>query len=83
MTRWFCAPPDFQSWAESLGVDYVPVGPELHETAKAAAAGVPTLEQRRRMIEGTVADQFQAIQAVRPGAASWSVVVDWQSPHIP
>ncbi len=62
-----CAPPDFQTWAESLGVAYVPVGPWLRETARAGAGTVPTPRERQRMIEGTVADQFRAVQAAADG----------------
>ncbi|WP_030271519.1 glycosyltransferase [Streptomyces sp. NRRL B-24484] len=61
------APPDFQEWAESLGVTYVPVGPELHSTAKRPTGTVPTPEQRRRMIEGTVAEQFAVVGAAAEG----------------
>ena len=57
-----CAPPDFAGLADSLGVRYVPVGPELAGTAKQRHTGaVPTLEQRRQMIGGTVAAQFEAV----------------------
>ncbi|MCQ4044879.1 glycosyltransferase [Streptantibioticus rubrisoli] len=62
-----CAPPDFQEWAESLGITYVPVGPELHTTAKRPAGTVPTPEQRRQMIEGTVADQFAVVGSAAEG----------------
>ena len=62
-----CAPPDFQRWAESLGVSYVPVGPEVRGTARPAARSVPTPEQRRQMIEGTVAGQFQALGPASDG----------------
>ncbi|MCC3773036.1 glycosyltransferase, partial [Streptomyces sp. UNOC14_S4] len=62
-----CAPPDFREWAESLGVAYVPVGPELRGTAKRSAGAVPTPEQRRRMVEGTVAAQFEAVHAAAAG----------------
>ncbi|MDL4821346.1 glycosyltransferase [Actinomadura opuntiae] len=62
-----CAPPDFRALAESLGVAYVPVGPELRGTAKADAGTVPTPQERRRMIEGTVADQFRAVRAAADG----------------
>lgn len=58
-----CAPPDFQEWAESLGIIYVPVGPKLRATAKRPTGAVPTPEQRRQMIEGTVADQFAAVSS--------------------
>ncbi|MFE0186931.1 glycosyltransferase [Streptomyces sp. NPDC058989] len=62
-----CAPPDFQEWAESLGVRYLPVGPELRGTAKRSATTLPTPEQRRRMVEGTVAAQFEAFGAAAEG----------------
>lgn len=62
-----CAPPDFRAWAESLGVAYAPVGPEVRGTAKAAAGTVPTPDERRRMIEGTVAEQFRAVRAAADG----------------
>jgi vancomycin aglycone glucosyltransferase len=62
-----CAPPDFRDRAESLGITYVPVGPELHVTAKRPAGAVPTPEQRRQMIEGTVADQFAAVGSAAEG----------------
>jgi vancomycin aglycone glucosyltransferase len=56
-----CAPPDFQQWAQSLGVRYVPVGPWLRGTARQPTGTVPTAQQRRDMIEGTVAEQFAAL----------------------
>lgn len=62
-----CAPPDFEEWARSLGIPYVPVGPLLHGTAKRPAGYVPTPEQRRRMIESTVADQFKAVGGAADG----------------
>ncbi|MBB5120240.1 glycosyl transferase [Streptomyces eurocidicus] len=66
-----CAPPDFQETAASLGIAYVPVGPELHTTAKSTGAVFPP-EQRRQMIEGTIADQFAA---VGPAAEGCDVIV--------
>ncbi|XTZ14098.1 glycosyltransferase [Micromonospora echinospora] len=62
-----CGPPDFREWAQRLGVDYVPVGPELRGTASRKAGGVATPEQRRRLIEATVADQFAAVDAAAEG----------------
>uniref|UniRef100_A0AAU2K0A1 Glycosyltransferase n=1 Tax=Streptomyces sp. NBC_00049 TaxID=2903617 RepID=A0AAU2K0A1_9ACTN len=62
-----CAPPDFRAWAESLGLTYVPVGPELHATAKRPTGSVPTRAHLRQMIEGTVADQFAAVDAAAEG----------------
>ncbi|WP_369198262.1 glycosyltransferase [Streptomyces djakartensis] len=62
-----CAPPDFREWAGSLGVTYVGVGPELRATAMRTEGVVPTAEQRRTMIEGTVAAQFAAVRAAAEG----------------
>ncbi|WFB05891.1 glycosyltransferase [Streptomyces sp. LX-29] len=62
-----CAPPDFRAWAESWGIAYVPVGPELRGTAKQSAGAVPTPEQRRQMIEGTMAAQFAAVRGAAEG----------------
>lgn len=63
-----CAPPDFAAWAAELGVEYVPVGPELRPTARPPAAPtIPTPEQRQQMIDGTVATQFTAIEPVVGG----------------
>lgn len=62
-----CAPPDFRQWAESLGVAYVPVGPELSGTARRSTGTVPMPEQRRQMIESTVAAQFEAVGRAAEG----------------
>ncbi|WP_182908694.1 glycosyltransferase [Microbispora sp. H13382] len=64
-----CVPPDFRGWIEGLGFPVVPIGPELRRTASAAprAQAPPTPEQRRRMIEGTVAVQFATIPAAAEG----------------
>ncbi|GGO00460.1 glycosyl transferase [Microbispora rosea subsp. aerata] len=64
-----CVPPDFRDWAEGLGFPVVPIGPELRPTASAAprAQTPPTPEQRRLMIEGTVAVQFATIPAAAEG----------------
>ncbi|MBN6039543.1 glycosyltransferase [Amycolatopsis sp. 195334CR] len=63
-----CAPPDFRASAENLGIPFTPVGPELRSTAKAA---VPVTEVspevRRKMIEGTVTAQFEAITEAAEG----------------
>src|SRR3954471_20863638 len=59
-----CVPPDFRDWIEGMGLPVTPIGPELRATGKAdPAAALPTPEQRRRMIEGTVATQFETITA--------------------
>ena len=63
-----CAPPDFRDWIGSLGIPFTPIGPELTSTAKAAApAAPPTAEQRRQMVEGTVATQFATIPVAAQG----------------
>ncbi|MFN8598453.1 MAG: glycosyltransferase [Anaerolineae bacterium] len=60
-----CTPPDFRDWIESLGLPVTPIGPEVRSTAKArpAATSLPTPEQRRQMMEATVATQFETIGA--------------------
>jgi vancomycin aglycone glucosyltransferase len=64
-----CVPPDFQRWLARLGLPSTPIGPELRATARpGAAAAAPTSEQRRQMIEGTVAAQFETIGAAAEGA---------------
>ncbi|MEU1618455.1 glycosyltransferase [Streptomyces sp. NPDC005722] len=62
-----CGPPDFRGGAASLGITYVPVGPELRGTAKQGSGAIPTPEQRRLMIEGTVEAQFEAVGAAAEG----------------
>ncbi|HSD84432.1 MAG TPA: glycosyltransferase, partial [Anaerolineae bacterium] len=57
-----CVPPDFRDWIESLGLSVTSIGPELRSTGKTSpSAAPPTPEQRRQMIEGTVAAQFETI----------------------
>ena len=64
----FCVPPDFRDWIEGLGMPVTPIGPELRSTGKSnPAAAPPTPEQRRAMIEGTVAAQFETIGAAAHG----------------
>lgn len=63
-----CVPPDFQEWIEGLGLPVTPIGPELRPTGKRNPMGAPpTPEQRRQMIEGTVAAQFDTITAAAQG----------------
>ena len=63
-----CVPPDFRGWIESLGMPVTPIGPELRSTGKARpSAAPPTPEQRRRMMEGTVAAQFETIAEAARG----------------
>lgn len=59
-----CVPPDFRNWIERLGMLVTPIGPELRSTGKAnPTAARPTPEQRRQMMEDTVATQLETIAA--------------------
>jgi vancomycin aglycone glucosyltransferase len=61
-----CVPPDFREWIERLGVRVTCIGPEVRSSGKISASVTPTAEERRRMIESTVAAQFETIaQAAR------------------
>ena len=63
-----CVPPDFVEWIEGLGLPVVPIGPALRSTGKKnPLAAPPTPEQRREMVEGTVAAQFDTITAAAKG----------------
>ena len=63
-----CVPPDFRAWIEGLGLTVTPIGPELRSTAKASPMAVlPTPEQVRQMMEGTVAAQFETITTAAQG----------------
>ncbi|MFL5620510.1 MAG: glycosyltransferase [Gemmatimonadaceae bacterium] len=63
-----CVPPDFRAWIEGLGFSVTPIGPELRWTGKTSPfATPPTPEQRRQMIEGTVAAQFETVAAAARG----------------
>jgi vancomycin aglycone glucosyltransferase len=61
-----CVPPDFREWIERLGVRVTCIGPEVRPSGKISTSVIPTAEERRQMIEGTVAAQFETIgQAAR------------------
>jgi vancomycin aglycone glucosyltransferase len=63
-----CVPPDFRDWIESLGMPVTPIGPELRSTGKASpSAAPPTPEQRRQMVEASVATQFETITLAAQG----------------
>ena len=64
-----CVPPDFREWIEGLGMAVTPIGPSLRSTGKARASGATlTPDQRRQMLEGTVAAQFETIALAARGA---------------
>ena len=65
-----CAPPDFREWIESLGIPSTPIGPEVRKTAAASPSATPappSPEQRRQLVEATVATQFETITAAAQG----------------
>jgi len=63
-----CVPPDFRKWIETLAIPVTPIGPELQWTGKTSlSAALPTPDERRKMIEGTVAAQFETISAAAKG----------------
>jgi len=63
-----CVPPDFREWIESLGMPVTPIGPEVRSTGNASPhVIIPTPEQQRQMLEGTVAAQFETITAAAQG----------------
>jgi vancomycin aglycone glucosyltransferase len=65
-----CAPPDFREWIDTLGISFVPVGPEVRQTAMSrppAGEAPPSPEQLRKLLEDTIAGQFEAITAAARG----------------
>jgi vancomycin aglycone glucosyltransferase len=65
-----CAPPDFGDWIEGLGIPFVPVGPEVRQTARSspsAARALPSPERRRQMVDGTVGARFATLPAAAEG----------------
>ncbi len=63
-----CAPPDFRDWIDGLGIPFTPLGPELRSTGKAdPAAAPPSPERRRRMVEASIAGQFETLSAAAEG----------------
>lgn len=57
-----CVPPDFRDWIETLGLEVVPLGPELRATGKANPAVRPSPEQIQQMREDTVDTQFETLR---------------------
>ncbi len=70
-----CAPPDFGEWIATLGIPFVPVGIAVRQTAAPISSATrvpPTPESLRKLMEDTVAGQFEAI---RPAARGCDVLV--------
>jgi vancomycin aglycone glucosyltransferase len=67
-----CVPPDFCDWISGLGFSVVPIGPEVRKfsTSRPSPAATPapfSAEQRRQLIESTVATQFETIATAAKG----------------
>jgi vancomycin aglycone glucosyltransferase len=65
-----CAPPDFRDWIETLGIPFVPIGPEVRPFAIASPPvnrARPSPEQMRQIADATVATQFEVIPAAAEG----------------
>jgi vancomycin aglycone glucosyltransferase len=65
-----CVPPDFREWIEGLGLEVTTIGPELRKLTTAsppAASSPPTPEDHRRMIDATVATQFETVANAAKG----------------
>ena len=63
-----CVPPDFEEWIVGLGMTVTPIGPRLRPTGKSNPMGTKfTPEQRRQLIEGSVAAQFETVGAAAKG----------------
>jgi vancomycin aglycone glucosyltransferase len=66
-----CLPPDFREWIEGLGIPVIPIGPELRGTGKSNPSGARlTPEQGRRMMEESVATQFETIASAAQGCGA-------------
>jgi len=77
-----CAPPDFREWIQGLGIDFVPLGPEVRPAtladSEARRLGA-TPEGRKQLMEGTVATQFETLLPAADGCAA---VLAWSAMQI-
>lgn len=63
-----CVPPDFQRWIEGFGFPVTPIGPQLRAPARPQAAPPPmTPEQRKQLVEASVAAQFATVASAADG----------------
>ena len=77
-----CAPPDFREWIEGLGIDFVPIGPEVRPGTKPdseVSRLVATPEGRQKLMDGTVATQFETLL---PAAEGCDVILGWSALQI-
>jgi vancomycin aglycone glucosyltransferase len=58
-----CVPPDFREWIEGMGIAVTPIGPELRTFARPPSSGPPDPEHGRRLVEASVAAQFETVAA--------------------
>lgn len=66
-----CVPPDFREWLEGLGFEVRTIGPALRSTGQARPSGPPpSSDQRRLLIEGTVAAQFETVASAARGCGA-------------
>jgi vancomycin aglycone glucosyltransferase len=63
-----CAAPNFQTWVESFGIDFVPIGPDLEKWTTLPRPTTPsTQDQLRALASQTVKDQFQVMLQTAQG----------------
>jgi vancomycin aglycone glucosyltransferase len=61
-----CVPPDFREWIDSFGVPVIPIGPEVRGAGpprSPAASVAASADERRQLVQATVATQFQTLTA--------------------
>jgi vancomycin aglycone glucosyltransferase len=59
-----CAAPNFQTWIETLGLEFIPMGPDLRAFSAGSAGTArqrPTRRQAREMIQKSTADSFAVL----------------------
>jgi vancomycin aglycone glucosyltransferase len=65
-----CAPPDFRYLVESVGIPFVPLGPEVRQIKAPGPSGTqtrPTAEQSRQFMAHTIGGQFETIREAARG----------------
>lgn len=62
-----CAPPDFATWIEELGIPVSPLGPSMRPAPGSATWDLSTPEGRRRAAKDAVAAQFTTLPEAAEG----------------